>query len=81
MTLGGLVKHLAYVEYLWFSRWLDEQGTQPPWAAVDWVAEPDWEWVSAGQDSPDELLALWTEWVENSRRLPPGRLRRTASAN
>ena len=69
MTLGGLVKHLAYVEYLWFARWLDEQEPQPPWAAVDWVAEPDWEWVSAAQDSPDQLLALWTGWVESSRRL------------
>jgi uncharacterized damage-inducible protein DinB len=69
MTLGGLVKHLAYVEYLWFSRWLDEQEPQPPWAGVDWVAEPDWEWVSAAEDSPDQLLALWTGWVENSRRL------------
>ena len=69
MTLAGLLKHMAYVEYLWFSRWLDGQDPLPPWDVVDWAAEPDWEWTSSAQDSPEQLLALWTGWVENSRLL------------
>ena len=31
------------------------------------MAEPDWEWVSAAQDSPDQLLALWTGWGRKAR--------------
>ena len=69
MTLGGLLKHMAYVEYLWFSRWLDGQDPQPPWDAVDWTTEPDWEWESAADDSAEQLLTLWNAWVDNSRAL------------
>lgn len=69
MTLGGLLKHMAYVEYFWFAHWLDGRDPQPPWDAVDWAAEPDWEWQSAGDDSAEQLLALWSGWVANSRSL------------
>lgn len=31
MTLGGLLKHLAYGEDDWFSRWLHGHDRQPPW--------------------------------------------------
>ena len=30
ITLGGLLKHLAYVEQDWFSRWLHGRDRQPP---------------------------------------------------
>jgi hypothetical protein len=43
MTLGGLLKHLAYVESDWFSRWLHGADRQPPWDTVDWHADPDWD--------------------------------------
>jgi len=69
MTLGGLVKHLALVETDWFSRWLHDRGQQAPFDAVDWQADPDWEWDSAAHDSPDELLSLWAGAVEQSRAL------------
>src|ERR1700682_2333577 len=42
VTLGVLLKHLAYVEDNWFSRWLHGRDRQPPWDAVDWKADPDW---------------------------------------
>ena len=67
MTLGGILKHLAYVEYLWFSRRVSGDEPRPPWDAVDWDGEPDWEWTSAAQQSPEELLNLWNEAVANSR--------------
>jgi uncharacterized damage-inducible protein DinB len=69
MTLGGLLKHLAYVESDWFSRHLFDREKVAPWDSVDWKADPDWEWHSAADDSPDELRALWSEAVEASRTL------------
>ena len=69
MTLGGLVKHLALVETDWFARWLHDRGQQPPFDTVDWQTEPDWEWESAANDSPDDLIGLWTGAVEQSRAL------------
>ena len=69
MTLGGLVKHLAFVEESWFSRWLHGRDRQPPWDAVDWQADPDWEWHSAAEDTPEQLFALWEGAVARSRSL------------
>lgn len=67
MTLGGLLKHMAYVEDLWFSRQLHGNDPTPPWDTVDWDANHDWEWDTAPDDSPDELFALWEEAVDRSR--------------
>ena len=69
MTLGGLLKHMAYVEDLWFSRWLNSQDPQPPWDTVDWDADHDWEWHSAADDPPEQLRTLWQETVDRSRAL------------
>jgi hypothetical protein len=67
MTLGGLLKHLALVEADVFSRSLLGHEIGPPWDAVDWDADPDWEWVSAAEDTPEQLMALWHESVGRSR--------------
>ena len=66
ITLGGLLKHLALCEDMYFSIRL---GQQPAtlWKDVAWGAEPDWEWRSAAGDSPETLYALWRESVERSR--------------
>lgn len=69
MTLGGILKHLAYVEEDWCSRWLHGRDRQPPWDTVDWGADPDWEWHSAADDTPDQLLAVWQGAVDRSRVL------------
>ncbi len=69
MTLGGLLKHLSYDEDDWFSRWLHGRDRQPPWDAVDWGADPDWDWHSAAEDSPEQLFALWQNAVARSRSL------------
>jgi len=67
MTLGGLLKHLAYVEDDWTARWLRGGECPAPWDAVDWAADPDWEWHSAASQPPEELLTLWRESVARSR--------------
>jgi uncharacterized damage-inducible protein DinB len=67
MTLGGMLKHMAYVESDWFSGSLHGRDRQPPWNAVDWKADPDWEWHSAAEDSPEQLRAIWQDAVTSSR--------------
>lgn len=69
MTLGGLLKHMAAVEDLWFSVMLHGHGHNPPFDTVDWDADKDWEWHSAAGDSPDELMSLWQDAVVRSRVL------------
>ena len=34
---------------------------------MDWDADPDWEWHSAAEDSPEELRAIWEDAVARSR--------------
>ena len=69
MTLGGILKHLAYVEEYWCSHCLHDRDPQPPWDTVDWTVDPDWDWHSAADDGPAELLALWSGAVRRSREL------------
>jgi hypothetical protein len=67
ITLGGMLKHLAYVEDSWFSSWLLGQELTAPWNGVDWDADPDWDWHSADGDTPEQLWALWGDAVARSR--------------
>jgi uncharacterized damage-inducible protein DinB len=69
MTLGGLLKHMALVEDSWFSRSLHGNERAEPWNAVDWAADPDWEWRTAADDPPEQLIGLWQDAVERSRAL------------
>ena len=69
MTLGGLLKHMAVVESHWFSRSLYGREHTPPWDAVDWKTDPDWEWHSAADDTPEQLLTLWQDEVAQARAL------------
>jgi hypothetical protein len=69
ITLGGLLKHLARVEGVSFPRKLLGRDPGPPWDTVDWKADPDWDWRSAAEDSPDALMALWQGAVAHSRTL------------
>lgn len=69
MTLGGLVKHLAFVEFWWFEAVALGEPTSEPWVSVDWDADPDWDWHSAAHDSGADLRALWSAQVERSRQI------------
>ncbi|WP_250445157.1 DinB family protein [Actinotalea sp. C106] len=66
MTLGGLLKHLAYVEDSWFGEALLGREPNPPWDTVDWSQDVDWDWHSAAEDSPQELRSLWSAAVGRS---------------
>ena len=34
---------------------------------MDWNADPDWDWRSAVNDTPEQLYALWQDAVARSR--------------
>lgn len=67
MTLGGLLKHMTFVEDYWFQHVLAGERPTHPWDTVDWAADGDWDWTSAAADSPDELFGLWRASIERSR--------------
>ncbi len=66
MTLGGMLKHLAYVEDWWFGQGFAGGPAAPPFDDVDWDADNDWDWHSASGAPPEELFALFDRFVEAS---------------
>jgi hypothetical protein len=67
LTLGGLLKHLAAVEDYNSTTKLSGAPMGAPWDATGWDGTNDWEFSSAGDDTPDQLYALWDGAVERSR--------------
>jgi Protein of unknown function (DUF664) len=67
LTLGGLLKHLALVEDNQFGRKLSGAPLGRPWSEVDWDADPDWEFRTAADDSPQALYELWDAAAARSR--------------
>ncbi|MBO0846304.1 MAG: DinB family protein [Nocardioides sp.] len=66
MTLGGMMKHLSIVESGWFESTFAGGEYMPPFDAVDWDADRDWEWHTAQDDSPGELRRLFDEAVRRA---------------
>jgi uncharacterized damage-inducible protein DinB len=69
LTLAGLLKHMALVEDGWF--W-DRMGRHPlpePFASVDWDADPDFEFRTALDDEPAELVGMYEAACERSRQV------------
>lgn len=69
MTLGGILKHMAFVEDHWFSCYLHDGPKAEPFLSADWAADNDWDWHSAAADSPAQLFDLWQAAVHRSREL------------
>ena len=69
MTLGGLLKHLAYVEDTWFRVRFAGQSDDPLWGAVDWAADPDFDFRTATDVPGDELRRRYTEACARSRQV------------
>lgn len=67
MTLGGILKHLAWVEEHWFTAMFLGGEMPDHWQGVDWKAEPEWEWTSASEEAPLQLFTLWKDAVTHSR--------------
>ena len=69
MTLGGMLKHLAHFEDDMSTEWLRGMEQLPPWNAVDWDADPGWDWQSAADDTPEHLYSRWQAAIGRSRAL------------
>ena len=67
LTIGGLLKHMAFVEDHWFHHVLLGNDYPEPWASADWDSSPDWEFDTARDDSPAELLVQFETSVGRSR--------------
>ncbi|MDQ2684137.1 MAG: DinB family protein, partial [Chloroflexota bacterium] len=67
ITLGGMLKHLARFEDDMSTEWLHGEAQLAPWNAVDWDAEPAWDWRTAADDAPEELYTRWRKAVIRAR--------------
>jgi hypothetical protein len=73
LTLGGLLKHLAFAEdYIFITKRTGEPVGEP-WRS-EWDGD-DWDFRSAANDSPDRLYALWDGAVAWRTRPARPRLR------
>src|SRR6478736_5108847 len=71
-TLIGLVKHLAGVEDAWFHDRFAGRPEPEVWAGVDFVADPDWDFTSAWDDTLTDTVALYEQACERSRDAAAG---------
>jgi hypothetical protein len=69
LTLGGLLNHLALVEDWWFRVRFAGLEHVEPWGDVDWDADPDWEFRTAAELSPEQLRARYRETCARSREV------------
>jgi hypothetical protein len=67
LTLGGLLKHLAVNEDYVFTTKLSGEPIGAPWDATDHDGSNDWEFITAANDSPEQLYALWDGAVGRSQ--------------
>ena len=67
LTLAGLLHHLALVEDHWFRVMLLGVEQAELWRAVDWDADPDWEFRTAVTLSRSELVARYEHATAASR--------------
>jgi hypothetical protein len=66
MTLGGLLRHLTFVEQIKFTYTLRGADPGAPWNEEH--DEPDWEWTTAADHTPEELVGAWRAAVDRSQR-------------
>ena len=67
VTLGGLLKHLAWVEELYFQDRLLGRPAMAPFDGLDPESDGDWPWRTAAEDAPDALRTLWADAGHRSR--------------
>jgi uncharacterized damage-inducible protein DinB len=67
MTIGGIVKHLAQMEDLWFTHKLLGRDFPQPWASLATPSDESWAWSSAASDPLEALRVLYTAACDRSR--------------
>jgi uncharacterized damage-inducible protein DinB len=69
MTLGGMLKHLAYAEYWWLPMVMEGRDHEGVWATGDWANDDDWDWHSADQDTTETLFDHFDAAIRESDRI------------
>ncbi|MFI5695599.1 DinB family protein [Kribbella sp. NPDC051586] len=69
LTVGGIVKHLAAMEDLWFSHKLLDVPPAEPWRSAPFDQDRDWEFHSATENTVDELSELYRSACDASRHI------------
>lgn len=69
ITLGGLLKHLAFVEDYWLSRTLHGHDPAFPWVTGTWNTDSKRSWTPAAEETWEQLHAQWQETVTHSRTM------------
>ena len=69
ITLGGLRKHLAYVEDYWFSRRLRKRDPELAWVTAEWNADSYWGWRPMSEETYEQLYANWHQAMTHSRKM------------
>lgn len=68
VTIGGLLKHVAWDEELYFQNRLAGRPAMAPFDELDLERDwDDWPWRTASDDAPDDLRRLWADAVHRSR--------------
>ncbi len=67
LSVGGIVKHLAYTEDRWFQHKLLGGELPEPWRSVDPAAAHEWSFRSADADDAATILGWYGDACERSR--------------
>lgn len=67
LSIGGIVKHLAFTEDLWFQYKLLGLDLPEPWHAIDRGEVHDWSFRSADLDTPDDIVRMYENACGRSR--------------
>jgi uncharacterized damage-inducible protein DinB len=67
LTIGGIVKHLAVVEDLWFTHKLLGEPRPAPWDEELFAADADWDFNSSRHDSVAAIRAIYLAACDRSR--------------
>lgn len=72
LTIAGLLYHLALVEETWFEVRYAGLEAREPWVGVDWDSDPNWEFRTAAELGPGQVLQRYRQACERSRQVVAG---------
>ena len=68
LTIGGLISHMAMVEYNWYRSRFAGHDMPDVFTSLDWDADRDAEMTLASTMTVDELMRLFDDSVRDSRQ-------------
>jgi len=68
LTIGGLIGHMTFVEYVWYRVRFAGHDMPEPFASLDWDENPDAEMALAESWPTEHLLEAFDEAIRDSRQ-------------